>query len=283
MDTINFIGEWIDRLNPLLSTIFAFLSWAVGFFQHHLFIRIKQNRFDRLLNLKPDVDCEVIVPIRYGKLQQKFAGQQEFTLAVAYNYVTVEECMTISELSNLLSHKKIHIIHDLDYMKTENNKFCFGSILSNDYTVHFFRSLTGVYLKGRFFRGSKESLRHEGMKHLSDLMTDRKEKHAVYFASLENSEDILEYTYDPSGDYLIWVKVCSKDYQQKNHGTVHFIFGDKARTATHAIQFISSHCDEFHKILKKNNHLDHHFLVMRYSATHEFDLSSLVDLTEKML
>ena len=133
MDMLSLIAEWIDRLTPLLSMLFAGIAWLIGVFQSRVLGRKKKKRSDELLGMKPDVDCEVIVPIRYGKLRQKLAGGVEYEMSISYDYVTVDECLAVSEISRLLGPCNLRIIQPRTGMDERNNKFCLGSILSNDY------------------------------------------------------------------------------------------------------------------------------------------------------
>ncbi len=284
VDVVSVFAEWLDRLTPLLSVVFAGITWIAGFVQHKVLLHFRQNQLNKLLGLKADTDCEVIVPIRYGKLRQRLNENEEYEMTISYDYITVDECLAVNEISRLLGSSNLCIVQRMEDMNVENNKICLGSILSNSYTIDFFHGNTGVHLLGRFVRASgAATLEHKSMQGALDLLVKRQEKHALFFHSAVEGEPVIEYPYDPTGDYVVWVKVRSQDYQQKQHGTVHFIFGDKSNTATNAIRFIATHREELYKILKKNKHLDHHFVVMRCSSTYEFDISSLQDVTDRML
>lgn len=140
MNLLTQIGEWIDRLTPLLGLLFAFVTWFAGLMQQDLIAKWKKKRFTRLLGLKKDVPSEVILPIRYGCLQQKFLGQNEFTVNQVFSYITLEESHTAMALSRLIPEEKICLLDNLKHCKTVNNKFCLGSVLSNDYIIRFLRA-----------------------------------------------------------------------------------------------------------------------------------------------
>ncbi len=269
MEEIALFGEWIERISLWLKAVF---------------VTLKKSKFNRLMGLQPNVACEMIVPIRYGILKQQFIGCKEFKLTNEFKYITFDEGRAIMELSRIMPKTEFVLIQDMAAMQSTNNKICIGSMLANDYTIQFFKGLTGVKLIGKFMRGSsKATLQQKELKPVAEFLTERKEKHALYFSSAEDANNVIEYPYDPSGDYLVWIKVCAKDYGEKRHGTVHLLFGDKSDTAILGIKFIASHCDELYKKLKQNGHLQHHFVVLERSPTHEISLSSMCDFTDIML
>ena len=280
MEELEKIGTWIDRLTPLVGLIGVVLSWLTGFFQNKIIAQGRKRKFNRLWGLKNDSVCEVIMPVRYGRLQQQFLGQQEFTTTFSHQYVTLNECDTTAEIARMLPEHHIRVVRDIKDTRTENVKISLGGLLANDYTIRFFKGEMGVHFRHNLQRGSSAAtLEQPELRYVREFLTLRGDRRAMYIGE---GPDRFEYPYDKDGDCLVWVKVSNDDFGQKNHGTVHCLFSNGADAVTDAVKFISENYMEFYSRLKAKGHLDHHFILLRYTATHEFDMTSFCDVTDMM-
>ena len=280
MYIVEIISEWIEKLTPLFSMLIAVLTWITGLLQSKLIKRLKLRKREKLLSIKNDEICEVILPVRSGIIEQRMSESKVIKDPVSNDYITLEESRAMLVLPDLLQLKELRLVNGKGDTDIHNCKFCIGGFQANEYVKHLMRGNLGVRFNGKVIRGSSQAtLDHPAYSDCRDFLKLRGENHAIYIG---NYPDLEEYVYNGDGDYVVWLKVSPDDFGQKNHGAVHAIWGDLPDTPAILLKYIQTDINDIYRMLKKNGHLKHFCLLMKRTSTGEIDFNSIMDYTDKV-
>ncbi len=272
--------------------LFLTIVVPVGTFFLGLFFKKKKNKVvKKILSLKENVPCEVIIPTWAGNLE--FSVEEASKLfdtygreVATYDYVRKEEAEALFHIQNLLNVAEIKsdlLIKSPSSMdfKDENNKFICGGPLANIYLKRIFsgENISPFSFKRRFLFGVKPHWYHrEENKKFQELeiLIPEDFRGRYLYVEKDSLDGNFDTIYIPEG-FIVLIR-----YVSKNRGTFFISFGNSAQTSMKGLASIIEDSDELYDIVKK--HKRNFFLLLKCSPSGDlcFEDDCVLDLTEKM-
>lgn len=275
---------WTIIVGTITTAICTWLAPLVS-------LRIKKRSIDSILKLTSN-DTKVILPIRSGELDDEFATKLE-----SNNYVTLEESLTLIELQKILEetkgigfHLKPSMINPNSIVATDN-LICIGGPMATKTVASFFNR--GKQLDRIKFRWTRREEKKR-IKNFSDFIyvTD-KEVTSDGMILVDNEMQIGKklFHYDLHNPikekregYVFLARLTGDDdFSDKDHGTVHIIFGTNADCTLAALEILVSQRKALIQKIKEKKRSGHYVFLIKCKLTStgaEVNFNEFYDYTD---
>lgn len=261
--------EFFDKYTFVFSTIYTIITTVVGVIIAKVSVKIKQYKIRKCLSLTRN-DCRIILP------------SYEKTLHNTTDIIPVCPIGDIKAASNIIDliNKTGLYTHQnsIFYEDTYNdnfdkyNIFCIGGSLANQYSYDIFK---------QFFPNFKILAPEEKIRTnpngipAEDFVMSNGER-GFCWGNLPKQQYII----NNDERYAIIVKLSNKDFDIKNHGTIHILFGNGLEGTLAISKYLLHDYKDLYKKVKRKRHYFIAFKVKRNTGI--IDANSFVDLTEEM-
>lgn len=265
MEFLKFIDKYLFIFSLGHTLIIALIGFVVG----KIFPIIKKYKIRKCLSLEKN-ECKIVLPSYNKKLHNKIDVIQMCPIG---DIKAVSNIIDLIHATGLYSHQQ-SIIYENKYNSTFDNYniFCVGGSLANQYSYDIFQQF---FPKFKIF-ASEEKIKNNPNKIPPSHFVKSEEK--IGFCWGESSQQ--QFIINQNERYAIIVKLSNKDFNIKNHGTVHILFGNGIEGTLAISKYLLY---DYKDLYKKVNRKKHYFIAFKIKRnTGIIDMNSFIDLTEEM-
>lgn len=266
---INVVRNLIEKINDyswIISPILSIITFICGFIFHKLVKVIERHKLNQFLMLNKKLECKILLPSYQANIFNNT------NLTEVYTAGDIKASSNIIELINKTGIYKSFLanIYEKTYTNliANNNLFCIGGFSTNDYTYDLFQ---------QFFPFVKFYMPQEQINNYtrptSCFIVDENMKGFSW-----GDSDDEKYMVNSDERYIILIRLLNTDFNIKNHGTVHIIFGQGIIGTLVLSKYM---LNNYKDIFAKTKHHSHYFIVFKFKAhTQLIDMNSYKDLTD---
>lgn len=260
---------FFDKYSFVFSFAYTLLVAICGFVISKLIPKIKQYKIRKCLSLSK-YECKIVLPCYNKKLHNK---NDLIQVCPVGDIKAVSNIIDLIHTTGLYSHQQ-SIIYENDYFSNfENyNIFCIGGSLSNQYTYDIFQQF---FPKFKIYACKDKIENNPNKIPYSHFILNEFEK-GFCWGNLPDEKFII----NNDERYAIIVKLSNEDFNIKNHGTIHILFGNGVEgTLAISKYLLNNYKDLYSRVGRKS----HYFIAFKLrKTTGIIDTKSFIDLTEKM-
>lgn len=268
MKLIDYI-ELFDKYSFLFSSIYTILTAIIGFLIGKIFSKIKEYKIRKCLSLAKN-ECKIILPSYNKKLHNNI------------DIIPVCPIGDIKAASNIIDliHKTGLYFHQ-DSIFYENtysvnfdnyNIFCIGGLLANRYSYDLFKQ----FFPNFKILAPERKIKTNPNKIPPDHFIATQGENGFCWGDLPSERFVV----DSDERYAIIIKLSNKDFNIKNHGTVHILFGNGIEGTIAISQYL---LHDYKDLYKRVKNLKHYFVAFKLKInTGIIDANSFINLTDKM-
>lgn len=269
------LTEFLHLLSWILEQLLALLL-GVGFakLQPILEQKRRKNNLDYVLKLNNN-DIKVIIPVREGELDDDYATKLTWN-----KYVTFEESLVFVELQKVLEEtrgtdfKLTTSMINPDVIGTADNVICIGGPMASRIVARFFRK--GELLDKIKFRwtnrGDKDRLnKYSDFIYLAD-------EEIIDGVTIKDNEikvnnkafryDLHNQNIESREGYIFLARLIGEnDFGDREHGTVHIIFGNNAACTLAAFKIFITQQRALIKKIKEKRRFGHYVFLIKCKMT----------------
>lgn len=258
----------VEILNGVASYFYKIVELTISFFT-------KQRRIKRVLSLKK-AKRTLILPLREGKVYSSdvkiYIYEEIIALTGIVKMLSIGGYSVDIEFEEVLFEEK-KISNMAFKSRSTSDYFVLGGPGANRFTCmileKFFPSFKVPCGPTTFARYEKMGIADRF--HVGDKDGPR---YILYEKKGENGR--FEYR----KNYIVLIKMTSKDFGCKDNGTVHIMFGEGAEETKAATLLYNDYEREIYRRLKK--HKKHYFIICEYCRGFGVDFNTWEDLTDIM-
>lgn len=268
MEFLEYI-KFFDTYSFVFSFIYTFITALAGFLTGKIIIKFKKNKIKKCLSLTQN-ECKIILPSYNKKIHNNI---DIIPVCPIGDIKAASNIIDLIHKTGLYSHQE-SIFYENTYSNNFNNYniFCIGGSLANKYSYDLFK---------QFFPKFKIIVSENKMK------TNPNKIPHEYFVVSNTEEGFCwgnlsaeRFTINQDERYAIIVKLCSKDFSIKQHGTVHILFGNGIEGTLAISQYMLNDYKDLYKRVKGK---EHYFLAFKLKKdTGIIDTNSFIDLSNQM-
>lgn len=260
--------SFLDQYSFLFSFTYTIGAAIIGFLSSIIIPEFKRHKIKKCLSLGK-YECKILLPDYSGKLHEQ---EDMLELCPIGDIKAASNVIDLIHSTGLYSHQQ-SIIYEGNYSDSfeHYNIFCIGGSLANHYTYDWFQD---------FFPNFKICASKE------KIQTNPNKIPASHFVVCEQdgfcwgNEDNKKFLVSRGERYAIIVKLSSKDFQMKNHGTVHILFGNGIEGTIAISKYL---LNDYQDLYKKVKGKCHYFLAFKIKQDTGIIIpNSFADLTETM-
>lgn len=262
--------EFIDKYTFVFSFAYTVIGFLAGIISKKILGAFKRHKIRKCLSLKKK-DCKIVLPCYGKKLHNKI---ELIPMCPIGDMKAVSNVIDLIYKTELYSRQESIFYEDGYSISFDNyNIFCVGGSLANLYSYNLFQ---------QFFPRFKICATSEKIK------TNPNKIPESHFEINEKYNGFCWGNYSPREHFLvesderyaIIVKLTDKDFNIKNHGTVHVLFGNAVEGTIAISKYLLNNYEDLYQRIKNQ---DHYFIAFKLKRdTGLIDTNSFVDLTNEM-
>lgn len=258
-----------DQYSFVFSLGYTIITAGLGFLIGKILPEIQKYKIKKCLSLKGR-DCKIILPVYNKKLYNQV---DIISMCPIGDIKSASNVIDLIHASGLYSHQQ-SIIYESAYSNSfENyNIFCIGGSLANPYSYDLFQQF---FPKFKIY-APEEKIKTNPNGIPSDHFVISEAEKGFCWGTLPEESFLIDF----DERYAIIVKLSSEDFQVKNHGTVHILFGNGIEGTLAISKYLLHNYQDLYKRVKGKKHYFIAFKIKRDTGI--IDPNSFVDLTDKM-
>lgn len=268
MKLLDFI-ELFDRYLFLFSFIYTVSTALIGLLTGKLLSKLREYKIRKCLSLTKN-ECRIILPSYNKKLHNDF------------DIIPVCPIGDIKAASNIIDliHKTGLYPHQdsIFYENTYSNNFdnynifCIGGSLANQYSYDLFKQFFPNF---KILAPENKIITNPNKIPYEHFVISDAER-GFCWGNLSSEQFII----DKDERYAIIVKLSNKDFNIKDHGTVHILFGNGIEGTLAISQYLLHDYKDLYKKIKRKKHYFIAFKLKRNTGI--IDTNSFIDLSDQM-
>lgn len=263
------IIEFFDKYSYVFSTIYTILVAITGIIIGKISPKIKQYKIRKCLSLTKN-ECKIILPSYDKKLHNKI---DIIPVCPIGDIKAASNIIDLIHLTGLYSHQDSVFYENAYNENFENyNIFCIGGSLANQYSYDIFKQ----YFPSFKILAPEEKIKTNPNGVPFEHFSISDGENGFCWGSLPNQQFLI----NNDERYAIIVKLSDKDFNIKNHGTIHILFGNAIEGTLAISKYLLHDYKDLYKKVKGRHHYFIAFKVKRKTGI--IDANSFIDLTEEM-
>ena len=278
----------ISSFGAIILSIIATALYAM--LEPRVSIRKKKRSIDTILKFTNN-DTRVILPIRSGELDDDFATKLE-----SNRYVTLEEALTLTEIQEILEETKgvgYHLESSMinpDKIDATDNLICIGGPMATKVVAGYFNN--GKPLDRIDFRWTRKNEKKR-MANYRDFIYEADEEIIDGIKMIDNEMrigkkifryDLHNLNKEKREGYVFLARLTGEeDFSDKDHGTVHIIFGNNSDCTLAALKVLVSRRKALIQKINENKRFGHYVFLIKCRLTStgaEVNFNEFYDFTD---
>lgn len=261
--------EFLDKYTFVFSFAYSVIGFLVGIISKKILGAFKRYKIRKCLSLKKE-DCKIVLPSYDKKLHNRI---DIIPMCPIGDMKAVSNVIDLIYKTELYSRQESIFYEDGYSISFDNyNIFCVGGSLANSYSYNLFQ---------QFFPRFKICATSEKIStnpnKIPESHFEVNEYNGFCWGNYSPDEHFLV---ESDERYAIIVKLTDKDFNIKNHGTIHILFGNAIEGTIAISKYLLNNYEDLYQRVKNQ---DHYFIAFKLKHdTGLIDTNSFVDLTNEM-